>query len=89
MQKFENHMDLNPRRSHYILIGNGNQLDKINLNRTEITSSNNQKLLGLVCSLIKQALMPIFFFIDTLSGRIYNPSVCGIPGYKKKIIIKR
>lgn len=38
---FENHIGLNPGRSHYMLIDNGDQLDKINLNSTEITSNND------------------------------------------------
>ena len=43
---FEDHMVLNPGKCHYILIGNIDQPDKINLNCTEITSSYDEKLLG-------------------------------------------
>ena len=47
MQKwfYENHMVLNPGKCYYMLIGNHDEPDKINLNGTEITSSNNETLL--------------------------------------------
>ena len=48
MQKwfYENQMVTNPRKYYYVLIGNHDESDKINLNATEITSSNNEKQLG-------------------------------------------
>ena len=39
-------MVLNPGKCHYMLIGNNDEPDKINLNGTGITNSNNEKLLG-------------------------------------------
>ena len=48
MQKwfYENQMVTNPRKYYYVLIGNHDEPDKINLNATEITSNNNEKQLG-------------------------------------------
>ena len=39
-------MVLNPGKCHDMLIGNHDEPDKININGTQILSSNNQKLLG-------------------------------------------
>ena len=44
----ENHMVLNPGICHYMLIGNQDQLDKINLKGTVIASSNDAKLFGML-----------------------------------------
>ena len=41
-------MVLNPGKYHYRLNGNHDEPDKINLHRTEITNSNNEKLLGVL-----------------------------------------
>ena len=47
MQKwfYGNHMVLAPGKCYYILKSNHDELDKINVNVTEITSSNNEELL--------------------------------------------
>ena len=38
-------MVLNPGKCYYMLIGNHDEVDKININGTQITSSINEKLL--------------------------------------------
>ena len=43
----ENHMTLNPGKCHYIVIGNGDLSHEIMLNNSKITSSNEEKLLGI------------------------------------------
>ena len=44
----ENHMVLNPDKCHYIVIGDDDPNQKIILNTNEITSSNEEKLLGIL-----------------------------------------
>ena len=39
-------MVLNCGKCHYVLIGNHDEPDKINVNGTEITSCNNEKFLS-------------------------------------------
>ena len=39
-------MIFNPRKCHYMLTSNHGKPEKINLNGTEITGSNKNKLLG-------------------------------------------
>ena len=41
-------MAYNPGKCHYMLIGNHDESNKINLNGTEITSSSNKKLHGVL-----------------------------------------
>ena len=41
-------MVLNPGKCLYILVGNGNQPRTMHLNDNEITSSHDEKLLGLL-----------------------------------------
>ena len=41
-------MVLTPGKCYYILKSNHDELDKINVNVTEITSSNNEELLGVL-----------------------------------------
>ena len=50
MQKwfYENLMVLNPGKCHYILIGNHDEPDKINLNIRENANNNNEKLLAVL-----------------------------------------
>ena len=50
MQKwfYENLMVLNPGKCHYILIGNHDEPDKINLNIRENASNNNEKPLAVL-----------------------------------------
>ena len=43
---YENHVALNSGKCHFMLIGNHDEPDKINLNSTEITNSTNEKLLS-------------------------------------------
>ena len=43
----ENHMTLNPGKSHYMVIGSRNVSHEIMLNNNEITSSNEEKLLSI------------------------------------------
>ena len=60
MQKwfYENHMVLNPAKCYYMLIGDHDEPDKINLNGTKITSSSKNN--SLMCSLIKK----LSFYVD-------------------------
>ena len=44
----ENHMVLNPGKCHYIVIGDDDPPYKIILNKNEIVSSNEEKLLGIL-----------------------------------------
>ena len=50
MQKwfYENLMVLNPGKCHYILIGNHDEPDKINLNIRENANNTNEKLLAVL-----------------------------------------
>ena len=41
----QNHITLNPKNCYYMLIGHEDQQDKINLNDTEMSRSNREKLL--------------------------------------------
>ena len=43
----ENHMTLNPGKYHYMVIGSGDLSHEIMLNNNKITSSNEEKLLGI------------------------------------------
>ena len=43
----ENHMTLNPGKCHYMVIGSGDLSHEIMLNNNKITSSNEEKLLGI------------------------------------------
>ena len=43
----ENHVVLNPDKCHYIVIGDDDPTQKIILNNNEITSSNEEKILGI------------------------------------------
>ena len=44
----QNHMVLNPGKSHYIVIADDDLSHKIILNSNEIASSNEEKLLGIL-----------------------------------------
>ena len=50
MQKwfYENHMVLNPRKCHYLILGDRSNSDTINLNGTKLASSSYEKLLGIL-----------------------------------------
>ena len=43
----ENHMTLNPGKCHYMVIGSGDLSHEIIVNNSKITSSNEEKLLGI------------------------------------------
>ena len=43
----ENHMTLNPGKCHYMIIDSGDLSQQIMLNNGKITSSNEEKLLGI------------------------------------------
>ena len=43
----ENHIILKPGKCHYMVIGSGNLSHEIMLNTSKITSSNEEKLLGI------------------------------------------
>ena len=43
----ENHMALNPRTCHYMVMASKDLAHEIMLNNNEITSSNEEKLLGI------------------------------------------
>ena len=45
---YENHMTLNPEECPYMIIGSKDPPHKIKLNNNEITSSNKEKLLGIL-----------------------------------------
>ena len=51
-------MVLNPAKCYYMLIGDHDEPDKINLNGTKITSSSKNN--SLMCSLIKK----LSFYVD-------------------------
>ena len=62
----ENHMTLNPGKCHYMVIGSRDLSHEIMLNNNKITSSNEEKLLGIfldsklnfeshICSLCRKA----------------------------------
>ena len=44
---YENHMTLNPGKCHYMVIGRRDLSHEIMLNNNKITSSNEEKLLGI------------------------------------------
>ena len=50
MQKwfYENHMVLNPRKCHYLILGDRSNSDTINPNGTKLASSSYEKLLGIL-----------------------------------------
>ena len=41
-------MVFNPGKCHYLILGNGSNLDTINLNETKLASSSYEKLLGIL-----------------------------------------
>ena len=69
-QRFhENHMTLNPGKCHYMVIGCWDISQEIMLNNNKITSSNEEKLLGI--------------FLDTkLNFESHIGSLCGKAGQK-------
>ena len=45
---YENHMTLNPGTCHYMVVGSMDLSHEIMLNNNKITSSNEEKLLGIL-----------------------------------------
>ena len=71
----ENHMTLNPGKCHYMIIDSGDLSQQIMLNNGKITSSNEEKLLGI-------------FLGSKLNFESHIAPLCRKPGQKCLIQVK-